>query len=65
MEKEQPTEKQIAVWEETTDGGNECPNCASHGGQHLEITNPGEDWTQTHCAYCRAYINLDNYVQKK
>jgi hypothetical protein len=45
----------------TTNGGDTCPSCKSNGGQFLDIENPGESWTQTHCAYGCGYLNLDDY----
>ena len=35
-----------------------CPSCKSNGGQHPHIENPGEDYTQIYCSYCREFINL-------
>ena len=60
---DKPTEHQKEVLEVVTKGGDYCPQCHSEGGQYMMVENPGEDWTQVHCAYCREYINLDNYYE--
>ena len=62
----EPTAHQREVHDTTVGRAhNECPQCFSNGGQYLSIENPGEDWTQTYCAYCREYINLDDYYEKE
>lgn len=47
----------------TTNGGDTCPSCKSNGGQFLDIENPGESWTQVHCAYGCGFLNLDDYIK--
>ena len=56
---------QELVFDTVTDYGFTCPQCKSTGGQHLQIENVGDSWTQTWCCYCSEFINLDNYYTKK
>ena len=59
------TEHQLEVFELVTNGGDFCPQCRSEGGQYMVIENPGEEWTQVHCAYGCGYLNLDDYYDSE
>ena len=56
---EEPTKKQVEELESCYKYSSfVCPSCKSDGGQDPHIENPGEDYTQIYCTYCREYINL-------
>jgi hypothetical protein len=57
------TQHQRTVIDKVANSGRFCPSCKSDGGQFMEIENPGESWTQVHCAYGCGYINLDDYYE--
>ena len=59
------TEHQETIFNEVTDDGHTCPQCKEEGGQHLQIENAGDSWTQIYCCYCREYLNLDEFINQK
>ena len=62
-EVEEVTAHQFEVLNIAAKGGDYCPQCKSNGGQYMSVENPGEDWTQVHCAYGCGYYNLDDYYK--